>query len=98
MLIGLNLPEVQTPESSESVMRDILDMISEPSGSKELSGDLSISKPRVGMSSRMVKSSCLTPKMSDTWIYTYDEMIEHQEKLNNSDDSEFDIPDAENEL
>ena len=92
------LREVQEPENSESVMREIIDMISEPKGSKELSGDLSISKPRVGKSSRMSKSFCPTPKMSDTRIYTYDEMIEDQEKLNNSDDFEFDIPYAENKL
>ena len=79
-------------------MREIINKIYEPSGSKELRGDLSISKPRVGMSSRMAKSSRPTPKMSDTRIYTYDEMIEDQEKLNNSDDFEFDIPYAENKL
>ena len=83
--------EIQEPENSESVMREIINMISEPSGSKELSEDLSISKPRVGMSSRMAKSSRPTPKMSDTRIYTYDEMIEHQEKLDDPDDFEFDI-------
>ena len=63
-------------------MRDILDLVSEPSGSKELSGDLSSSKPRVGMSSRTVKSSRSYPKISDTRVYSYDEMIEHREKLN----------------
>ena len=50
------------------------------------------------MSSRIPKSSHPTPKMSDTRIYTYDEMIEHQEKLNYSNDFEFDIPDAEKKL
>ena len=85
----IDLQEVQKPESSETMMRDILGMISEPSGSKELSGDLSISKPRVGMSSRTVKSP--TPKIADTKVYTYDEMIEHGEKLNDSDDFEYDI-------
>ena len=57
-------------------------MISEPSGSKELSGGLRISRPRVGMSSRMAKSSLPTPEMSDSRNYAYDEMIEYQEKLN----------------
>ena len=89
------LLEVQEPENSESMIREIINMISEPSGSKELRGDLSISKPRVGMSSRMAKSSRPTPKMSDTRIYTYDEMIEHQEKLNDSDDVEFNISNVE---
>ena len=56
------------------MMRDILDMISEPSRSKELSGDLSISKPRFGMSSRMAKNSCPTSKIADTRVCTFDEM------------------------
>ena len=43
----------------------------------------------------MAKSSRPTPKMSDTRIYTYDEMIKHQEKLNDFDDIEFDISDVE---
>ena len=76
------LREIQEPENSEFMTREIIYMISEPSGSKELRGDLSISKPRLGMSSRMVKSSLPTPKMSDSRNYTYDEMIEYQEKLN----------------
>ena len=70
-------------------------MISKPKGSKELSGDLSISKPRVGMSSRTGKSSRSYPKLADTRVYTYDEMMEHQEKLIDSDDFEFDISYAE---
>ena len=60
----IDLREVQKPESSETMMRDILDMISEPSESKELSRDLRISK--VGMSSRMAQSSRPTPKIADT--------------------------------
>ena len=51
------LQEVKEPENSDAVMKDILEMISEPSGSKELKKELSIPKPRVGMSSRMVKIS-----------------------------------------
>ena len=47
------------------------------------------------MSSRIPKSSHPTPKMSDTRIYTYDEMIEHQEKLDDPDDFEFDISNME---
>ena len=47
------------------------------------------------MSLRIPKSSHPTPKKSDTRIYTYDEMIEHQEKLNDSDDFVFDISDME---
>ena len=46
-----NAQEVQEPRRSESIMKEILDLVSEPSGSKELSGNLSKSKPRVGMRS-----------------------------------------------
>ena len=42
----IDLREVLETESSETVMRDILDMISEPTQSKELSVDLSVSKPK----------------------------------------------------
>ena len=57
-------------------MRDILDMISEPSGSKELSGELSNFKSRVGMNSGMVKSSRPNPKIADSRVYTYDQSPE----------------------
>ena len=76
-----NLRKVQETKSSESVMKEILDLVSELSGSKELSGDLSNSKPRVGMRSRTAKSSRSYPKIADSRNYSYDEMIEYQEKL-----------------
>ena len=57
------------------MMRDILDLVSKPSGSKELIGDLTSSKPRVGMSSRTAKISRSYPKIADSRNYTYDEMI-----------------------
>ena len=70
-------------------------MVSKPSESKELSGDLSSSKSRFRMSSRTNKGSCSTPKIAVPRVYTYDEMIEYQEKLNDSDNFEFDISDVE---
>ena len=45
----------ESESSSETVMKEILDLVSEPSGSKELSGDLVNSKPKVGMRSRTAK-------------------------------------------
>ena len=51
-------------------------MISEPSGSKELSGELSNFKSRVGMNSGMVKSSRPNPKIADSRVYTYDQSPE----------------------
>ena len=94
----INLLEVQEPEISESMMREILDLVSEPSGSKELSEDLSNSKPRVGMSSGKAKSFRPYPKIADSRNYTYDEMIEYQEKFNDFDDFQFDIDDMEKEF
>ena len=52
----------------------------EPSGSKELSGDLIKSKPRIGMRSKTEKKSCPYPKIADSTNYTYD-----------SDEFQFDI-------
>ena len=90
-----NSQEVPEPGSSESVMKELLDLVSEPSGSKELRGDLSKSKTRVGMRSRIDRRSCSYPKIAYSRNYTYDEMIECQEKLNNSDDFQFDIENVE---
>ena len=73
-------------------------MISEPSGSEELNGELSVPKLRVGMSSGTVKSSCPKPKIADLRVYLYYEMIEHREKLNYSDEFEFDIFNVEKKL
>ena len=71
--------------------KEILDFVSEPSGSKELSGDLINSKPKVGMRSRTTKSSRSYPIIANSRNYTYDEMIEYQKKLNDSHDFQFDI-------
>ena len=43
-------------------------MVSETPGSKELSRELSIPKPRVGMSSRTVRSSRPKPKIADSRV------------------------------
>ena len=77
------------------VMKNILDLISEPSGSDELNRKSSVPNPRVGMSSRTMKSSRPKPKIADSRIYLYDEMIECREELNDSDEFEFDISHVE---
>ena len=66
----INLRGGQEIEICESAMKDILDLLSKPSGSKELSRDLSSSKPRVGMSSRTMKSSLSTLKIADPRVNT----------------------------
>ena len=51
----INLQNDQESKISDPMMKEILNFVSEPSGSKELSGDLGNSKPRVGMRSRTEK-------------------------------------------
>ena len=50
------------------------------------------------MRSRTEKRSRSYPKIADSRNYTYDEMIERQEKLNNSNYFQFDIDDVEKEF
>ena len=50
------------------------------------------------MSSRKGKKSRFYPKIADSRNYTYDEIIECQEKLNDSDEFQFDIDDVEKEF
>ena len=92
------LRELKEPENSETVMKNIMELISEPYGSEELNGKASVPNPRVGMSSGTVKSFHPKPKIADSRVYSYDEMIEHQEKLNDSDEFEFDISPVEKNL
>ena len=68
------LREIKEPASSDTVMKDILEMISEPSGSEELNGE---SVPiLVGMSSGTVKFARPKPKVADARVCSYDELIE----------------------
>ena len=55
-------------ESCEMVMKDILDLISEHSGSEELNRKSSVPNPRVGMISGTVKSSHPKPKIADSRV------------------------------
>ena len=84
----------------DAALKELQEFLSEPepSGSKDMSGAPRKSKPRVGMSSRKGKKSCSYPKIAASRNYTYDEMIECQEKLNNSDDFQFDIDDVKKEF
>ena len=50
------------------------------------------------MSSGTVKSSPPKPKIADSRVYSYDEMIERRERLNDSDEFEFDISVVEKKL
>ena len=88
------LREIEEPESSDTVIKEI----SEPSGSEELNGELSFPNSRVGMSSGTVKSSRPKPKVADARVYSYDEIIERREKLNDSDEYEFNVSDVEKNL
>ena len=85
-------------ESCEMVIKDILHLISEHSGSEELYKKSSVPNPRVGMSSGTVKSSHPKPKIADSRVYSYHKMIERQEELNDSDELKFDISHVEKVL
>ena len=63
------------------------------SGSKESSDISSSSKPSIRMSS--VKRSKREPRIGDRRRYSYDEIIECQEKLNDSDEFQFCLDDVE---
>ena len=75
------LREIEESESSDTVMKDILEIISKPPGSEELNGELSFPKPSFGMISGTMKSSCPKPKVADSRVYLYGEMIERRENL-----------------
>ena len=63
-----------------------------------LSGKASFPSCRVGMSSGTVKSSSPKPKISDTRVYSYDEMVERHEKLYESNEFKFDISPVEKDF
>ena len=50
------------------------------------------------MNSKKGKKSGSCPKIADSRIYPYDEIIECQEKLNDSNEFQFDIDDVEKEF
>ena len=79
-------------------MEDILELIAEPSGSEECNGKSSVPYPRVEMSSGTMRSSRPKPKIADSKVYSYDEMIERRKKLNHFDKFEFDISPVEKDL
>ena len=70
------LQEFQEPECRETVINEIMEMILEPSGSKLSSKNNRVSTPRVGMSSEKLRSSHPKPKLMDSRVYSYDEMVE----------------------
>ena len=75
-----------------------MELISEPSISKVLSEKSSVPTSRVGMSSGTMKSFHPKPKILDPRVHSYDEMIERQEKLNDSDEFEFNISPVETDF
>ena len=50
------------------------------------------------MSLEKVRGSQPKPKISDTRVYSYDELIESRSRYYNSDDFEFDISPVEKEF
>ena len=85
------------PREKESVdsraFRDLEELLDVPSGSKENSNISSGSKISMRRSSR--NGSKRKPRIGDKRKYSYDEIIECQEKLNDSDEFQFCIDDVE---
>ena len=67
-----------------------MELISEPFGSNVLSERSSVPTPIVGMSLEKMKSSHPKPKILDTRLYSYYEMIEDQARQYDSSD-EFEV-------
>ena len=72
------LQKLQENKSSKTMMDKIMELISEPSGNQLLSENEKIVTPRVKMSSEKVKSSHPKPNISDTRVYSYDEMVDFE--------------------
>ena len=92
------------PREEEGVDSDVYRELQElldkpaPSGSKESLKTLSKSNPKVGMNAKKVKKTGSRSRIGDSRSYTYDEVIECQEKLYDSDDFQFSIDDVEKEF
>ena len=83
---------------NSAAFKDLQELLDEPtpSGIKE-SKKISIkSNPTVGMSANKKKK--VGSRIGDKRIYSYDEIIEHQRKLYDSDDFQFNIEDVEKEF
>ena len=80
-----------------AIYRELQELLDEPTplGSKESLNTPGISNPKVGMNLKKVKKTGLRSKIGDQRSYTYDEVIECQEKLFDSDDFQFRIDDVE---
>ena len=90
------------PREEEGVdsgaFRDLQELLDEPtpSGSKESLNISSSSKPTLSVSSG--KRTRRESRIGDRRVYSYDEIIESQEKLNDSDDFQFCLDDVEKEF
>ena len=90
------------PREEEGVdsgsFRDLQELLDEPtpSGSKESMNTSSSSKPTLSMSSG--KRTKRESWIGDWRVYSYDEIIESQEKLNDSDEFQFYLDDVEKEF
>ena len=69
-----------------------------PSGSKDDTRTPSKSESKVRMNTMKGKKSGPGSKIADSRVYTYDEIIACQEKLNDSEEFLFSIDDVEKEF
>ena len=83
-----------------AVYKELQELLDEPtpSGSKESLKVSSKSYPKLGMSSKGVRKAGSGSRIRDERIYSYDEIINCQEKLNDSHEFQFNIDDVEKEF
>ena len=75
------LHEPLVDKSCETVMDELMEFISKPSGSWAVSKGENVITPRIGMSLEKVKSYPSKQKILDARVYSYDEMVEVEFKI-----------------
>ena len=96
----VNPREDQEEENQDKVFWEIQELLDEPvpSRSKDNWRVPSLPEPKVGMNTKKVKKSRSSSKIADSRVYTYNEIIECQEKLNDSVEFQFSIDDVEKDF
>ena len=95
-----SLTKPSEDEGADSVYWELQELLDKPvpSGSKENIKNPSGSSSKVRMNTKKVKKTGSGSKVADSRVYSYDEIIECQEKLKHSDDFQFSIEDVEKEF
>ena len=98
-IVAIRSPAKLCAEEREgsAAFRELQELLDDPAPSRSKSG-FSKSPSKVEMSAKGTKKSGSGSRIWDQRMYSYDEIIECQEKLNDSDDFQFNIDDVEQEF